>query len=65
MNSVALDLLLKIWLTAGYSWDRCEQIIDAWDFPKQRIYKQLREEGQGECCRLIREIKTKNSKEDL
>ena len=61
MNSVGLDMLLKIWLTAGYSWDRCELIMKTWDPSKQRIVKQLRYEGQGNCCSLIREIKAKNS----
>lgn len=61
MYSVWLDMLLKIWLTAGYSWDRCELIMKTWDPSKQRIVKQLRNEGCGDACRLIREIKAKNS----
>ena len=62
MNSVWLDMLLKIWLSAGYSWDRCESIISTWDKPKQRIFKQLKDEGCGSCNKLIREIKVNNSR---
>lgn len=58
MNSVMLDMLLKVWLSAGYSWDRCERIIKTWDGTKQKVYKQLQYEGQGDCKSLIAKIKS-------
>ena len=60
MNSVSFDMLLKMWLSAGYSWYKCESIMKTWDEADKKIVKGLRYEGQGCCNKLIRDIKTKN-----